>query len=265
MKNLEKFQKNGVHEKGLLCAYLSGLAYLDITKIVNHLNNQGCHRVEVFKMKSLEYFTCYIDGELFVVFRGTDTEKFSEQIKDIYVSTRMYPSVQSNGVSSYKIHTGYMKSGEKIYKDIAHILHHHDGEITFCGHSLGGVLAKYIGIRSGTMCDIYTFGAPALATYNFYKNGKFKKIINYVNNKDMIPSFGSSLYDDYNDKIYKILEDGSIVFTKLTHNGIFKPLWRFIKNILTVKSRKELQDHSVNRYIKHIYTFVSRVKKTLTS
>ena len=113
MKNLEKFQKNGVHEKGLLCAYLSGLAYLDITKIVNHLNNQGCHRVEVFKMKSLEYFTCYIDGELFVVFRGTDTEKFSEQIKDIYVSTRMYPSVQSNGVSSYKIHTGYMKSGEK--------------------------------------------------------------------------------------------------------------------------------------------------------
>ena len=115
------------------------------------------------------------------------------------------------------------------------------------------------------MCDIYTFGAPALATYNFYKNGKFKKIINYVNNKDMIPSFGSSLYDDYNDNIYKILEDGSIVFTKLTHNGIFKPLWRLIKNILTGKSRKELQDHSVNRYIKHIYTFVSRVKKTLTS
>lgn len=249
-----------VHDKGVFCAYLSMLAYLPEKQIIEHLEGISINNIVVNKVRNLEYFYYIVNSEMFIVIRGTDTDSITEQVRDIITSIRVRPSIKKD--PNHIIHTGYYKAGEALYKELKNIIDIHDGGITFCGHSMGGVLATYVGIRSDTMCDIFTFGAPSLASSEFYKNRSFKRLVKYVNNKDLIPSYGSRIYSDYLEKVYKMNGEDEIEFVNRTPELFVKPLLMLIFNKLFGKTATQLQDHSIKRYYKSLYTFIRRKQQT---
>jgi hypothetical protein len=161
----------------------------------------GFELLETICVQSTQAFACKRskDGEppyVVIAFRGTEKQKVSDWLTD----ARAVPTQ----VDSAKVHSGFWKaltrdSGndqKTVHDRIAAILESdaardRDGNalpVFITGHSLGGALALLAtrNLASNINGACYTFGAPRVASYEFFETLK-TPVYRVVNSSDVVP------------------------------------------------------------------------------
>ncbi len=163
------------------------------------LKKSGFDLLETINIKSSQAFVCKRNVEkeqsyLVIAFRGTEDE-ISDWLTDIYALP--------THVGSTKVHTGFNNAfrvntdkGKTIENILSDILKSEQAlsdkgdllPLFLTGHSLGGALAllatKHLASDVNGAC--YTFGAPRVASYEYFDNIK-TPVYRVVNSSDIVP------------------------------------------------------------------------------
>ena len=173
---------------------------LSLDAFRNVLGNSGFSLVDVIAIRETQGFVCKrtIAGEppyLVLAFRGTE-KKISDWLTDL----RCVPTVEGKT----KVHTGFLdaftknvdadgKSVEEAVRDILARPEAKDEQgnplpLFVTGHSLGGALALLATrlIASDVTGACYTFGAPRIGNYEFFRFIK-TPVYRVVNSSDVVP------------------------------------------------------------------------------
>ena len=173
---------------------------LSLGAFKNVLENSGFSLVEVIHIRETQGFLCRrtIADEppyLVLAFRGTE-KKISDWLTDL----RCVPTVEGK----IKVHTGFLEAftknldadGRTVEEMVRNILaqpetkdeHGNPLPLFITGHSLGGALALLATklIASDITGACYTFGAPRIANYEFFRFIK-TPVYRVVNSSDIVP------------------------------------------------------------------------------
>lgn len=248
--DIDKLDFTNPHDKALLCAYLCTISY-------QNKNDQKKWLSERFELEYFESDVCYDTLQYYVIYdtfrkyafvvvRGTDIKNFKSQWKDLLISFRFWPKKISNS----KAHNGYVRAGSALIRaveDSVSRAEKADYKIVFTGHSLGGVLAKYIACMLNKKAEVYTFGAPCLARNEFYHNVSNIVLYKYRMEGDLVPMFPSLLYDDIFGIEFEISRANINVDTK-KRKGVLLPLLYLSKFKLFSSVFGTLKSHNMKYY-----------------
>lgn len=257
MKNYN-FDYNKTHELGMLCAYLSMLAYDSATTKKNIWLSRFFSEYELYEdsVGNLQYDLIFDEANkyVFVSIRGTETDSFIEASRDLWVSLQFW-SKKLEG-NKY-IHTGYYKAGERLKEKIFPILRKYDDyNVVFTGHSLGGVLSKYLGFVYESKSKVYTFGSPRLGSKGIFKNTPCS-LHCYINIMDLIPLYHPR-YHDCKDVNYVLTSKG-FQHSSMTSESSFVPVMSLITSTLRKSNSGNLSDaHSIKNYVKSMSRVLRR-------
>lgn len=159
-----------------MAAKLSQEAYLDDHEVYFSDEHTGTYG-----------FLQIVDGDLYVVYRGTDNIK--DLLIDLQTTKKNIP--YNNYKTDILIHSGFLESYESVRTEVTQkIFHDYESynNIYFCGHSLGTVcilnLLDIIYNFHDKKClqnkkiYCYTFGAPAVGNMAF-ANSTNKRMIKF--------------------------------------------------------------------------------------
>lgn len=249
------FNYNNQDSMASLCSYLSMLSYENtetqqkwFSKLFSEYDFVNSSH------KSLQY-SIIMDNKnkyIFFVIRGTDTNNYRESLRDILVSMKVW----HRKIGDSKFHTGYSNNGD-ILKDIflEYIHTYKDYHVVFTGHSLGGVIAKYIATNSNNNSDCYTYGAPRLSDNPV--SSKRVNMFNYINVGDSIPLWYPSYKMSKKDTYY-ILPTEVIHHDKITDSSsigtkaMVSSLYKLLRNTLIGDKVGSLAGHSIKNYIRRL-------------
>lgn len=252
------FDLNNKDSKALLCSYLSMLAYKSKStqeKWLSKFFKEG-YELIVDARKNLQ-FSIIRDTKnkyLFVAIRGTDTNSSKESFADLSVSLQVW----SRKVRGYKVHNGYAKAGNRLLNIFNKVLKlYPDHKIIFTGHSLGGVLAKFVAIESDINCECFAYGAPRLAESSYYEDTRKASVFNYININDLIPLWYPK-YHDVRKKSYILMSSSQISNVDIRTDKIVRPLYTLVRNTILGNVLVGLESHSIKNYIRHIKRIVRK-------
>lgn len=258
--DINKLDYQNPHDVALLCSYLSSIAYMDSTNQRAWLNERLCmDYFESSSYKNLQYFIVYdrVNNNAYFVIRGTEINKFRKEWRDLRVSIYMCPK-KANGS---KGHYGYITAGENLLKRIQPAIEKaHDAgfNVILTGHSLGGVLAKYIGCMVKIPNRVFMFGSPCLAKSDFYKDMDHTKVYKYRNRGDIIPYYPSLLYNDKFGELYR-LYNGTINKDRLRRRFLI-PLIFMTQITLFALFFKGIKRHSMTLYTLNLLKYQKKNK-----
>lgn len=256
---LYDFNYRNNDDLGMLCAYLSMIAYENDIKVQEKWLSRFIGNFEILNdtcNKNLQYSIIRdIDKKtIFVAVRGTETHSLKEAIRDLWVSLQFWP-IKPNITSddNTKIHYGYNKAGRALFNKVMPTIHKNypDHELVFCGHSLGGVLAKYMGLLYASKSKVFAYGAPRLGSKGLFKTNPKTDLHNYVNIMDLIPLFYPKYHDckDYN---YFLTGKSQVSHTIIDSDSYFKPIISLVLKTLFGGKFVALKSHSIKNYIRHL-------------
>ena len=173
---------------------------LNLDAFGNVLANSGFSLVNVINIRETQGFVCKrnVGNEppyLVLAFRGTE-KKISDWLTDV----RCQPKV----VGKTRVHSGFLKAftknvgaeGRTVEELVREILDRPDTKdeegrplpLFITGHSLGGALALLATrlIASDVTGACYTFGAPRIGNYEFFRFIK-TPVYRVVNSSDIVP------------------------------------------------------------------------------
>lgn len=111
-------------------------------------------------------FVAMLDGVIYVCFRGTEPDSFTDMISDIKFALSTF---RGEG----KVHTGFLSSYTELKsKGLEKYLNFltttwPDAPIIFCGHSLGGALATLAAISYPKRALLISIGSPRVGNRAF--------------------------------------------------------------------------------------------------
>jgi len=248
-QDINNLDHNNIDDVALLCSYLCTISYQSNDTQQKWLSER--FDMSYFKSSSfdtLQYYVAFDETNMkaFFVVRGTDIKRFKDEWMDLIISLRLWPK----SVKSTKGHSGYLRAGSDIHKSMKKDLKHAHTkgyEIILTGHSLGGVLAKYVGCESGYTSTVITFGAPCLAKSKFYDGCEKTTIYKYRMDGDLIPQFPSLLYDDAYGKEL-LLKRGNVSDDHKDRKGIILPFLYLTKIAIFYKLFTAAKSHSMKYY-----------------
>lgn len=176
------------------------------------------------------------DKSLIIAFKGSSTHH------DIltFLDLKQTPFNFCN--SSVLVHNGILRMFESIENDLSNYIfnppkYNTYKYITFCGHSLGGSLAKFAAAYYGNISNhniniaCHTFGAPLIGNQEFidWTNNNTNEIYDIINKNDVVPLLPLLPCLNYKDD---------------TKNKIILNTTNTSSNIL--------QEHDLDTYIKNI-------------
>ena len=176
-------------EKASLMAKLSKLSYLKFEKsdieLKDELLKLGFSLEALFIDFDVEKGTgtqAFMAANLnfrTIVFRGTENDGF-----DILTDLKAVPKEIDGG----RVHSGFWLAYKSIEPEVEKALKDKDNlPLIVAGHSLGGALAMISALRLGSeVSEIYTFGAPAIATIGVMRRIE-APIYRFVNSGDIVP------------------------------------------------------------------------------
>ncbi len=123
-------------------------------------------------------FVAERDGTLYVVFRGTQLNRFEDLVTDLM-------SISEKDCGAGRVHAGFTKTFERteVKDHLRNLLANRSGKVVFTGHSLGGAMATLAAASFGKAGDpLITFGSPRVGDPVFAAELKRKglKIDRYV-------------------------------------------------------------------------------------
>ena len=166
-------------------------------------------------------------------------------------------------VNGTKAHNGYVRAGNHMYSIMKHDLKEaklKGYDIILTGHSLGGVLAKYVGCMSHVDTTVISFGAPCLAKSDFYDNCKKTKVYKYRMDGDLIPMFPSLFYEDIFGEEF-LLKRGNVVIDTEDRKGFIAPLLFLAKIKMFYKLFTAVKTHNMKYYTLNLLRKYKKDKK----
>lgn len=123
-------------------------------------------------------FVAERNGTLYVVFRGTQLNRFEDLITDL-------TAISEKDCGAWRVHAGFTKAFERheVEGRLRKLLANRSGKVVFTGHSLGGAMATLAAASFGKADDpLITFGSPRVGDPVFATELKRKglKIDRYV-------------------------------------------------------------------------------------
>ena len=241
--------------RSLLFAEVSMMSYLSIEETNKAAGKLGFIDGKFFNSDGSQAYMFVTKHDTVVVFRGTEPNEWNDIRADANALTAVSETVG-------RIHRGFKTEVDDLWPYLKKELEPNELPLWFCGHSLGGAMAKICArrclvspIRSEPE-ELYTFGSPRVGNGEYVRSVEMTHY-RWVNNNDIVtrvpPVFlgyrhsGKEIYINNVGTIQEI-------------NG-----WRRIKDRLSgflgglVRWRiDQLSDHSTLDYIDHIYSAVRK-------
>ncbi len=181
---------------------IKGVDSLEFFKKI--LERSDFELIDTIDLMETQAFACkrVKEGEspyVVIAFRGTE-KKFSDWLTD----ARALPTTDSDNTAGTRVHGGFKKAllenedGEArtVFKHVEDILDRPEAKdaagkplpVFITGHSLGGALALLTAreLPQDLIGACYTFGAPRVANYDYFKKTK-TPVYRVVNSSDIVP------------------------------------------------------------------------------
>jgi len=150
-------------EGARLAVKLARLAYRDATSARTGVEALGLGEFAFFDAASTQAFIAVGSGRRYLAFRGTQTNKPIDWIRDAQFLPRQ-------GEYGAKVHSGFYTALDEVWDDVSAALAGTD-PVVLTGHSLGAALATLAAARledSGQSIEgVFTFGQPRTGQREF--------------------------------------------------------------------------------------------------
>ena len=151
-----------------IAAELSLLSYNHPQFIEKILVRYGFKQIRYFQGNEYDGqgFVAYLKGVVYVCFRGTEPDSFTDMVSDIKFALTTF---EGEG----KVHTGFLSAYKELESNgLAQYLKfmtktHPNARLVFCGHSLGGAMATLASTRYPEKGQLITFGSPRVGNRKF--------------------------------------------------------------------------------------------------
>jgi triacylglycerol lipase len=242
-----------VPRRSLLFAEVSMISYLSIEQCNIAAGKLGFTDGKFFNCGGAQAYWFQNEHDSVVVFRGTEVNDWNDIQADVNALTALAETVG-------KVHRGFKAEVDEIWPHIENALEPNELPLWFCGHSLGGAMAKICAgrcmlsfIRSEPE-ELYTFGSPRVGCKRYVNHVKLQHY-RWVNNNDIVTRVPPVMFGYRHSGEEKYID----------HVGRLKNLngWRrfsdrlqgFLGGLRKLKI-DQLSDHSATEYIDRIFSIV---------
>jgi len=230
----------------LKAALFAKYAYKDGTKNVvknKTFENFGEYECQYYKKNNTEFYTISNEYDIYFCFRGTS------DIKDAFDVMQTWAE---RDTEIGKVHSGFYENAMDVMPIVKTILKNNKKRVFFVGHSLGGAIAKIIGMKNPDIKNltVITFGEPKSCRDKFHVyNQTYIRIVNHC---DVAPRIRCPFtFGVRNEIVVYINRKGELIMNPgLTYMWVdvlmtnFKSFWDFSKN--------PIADHYIDSYIKEL-------------
>ena len=241
--------------RSLLFAEVAMMCYLSPEETNKAAGKLGFIDGKFFNSDGSQAYMFVTKHDTVLVFRGTEPTEWNDIRADANALTALSETVG-------RVHRGFKTEADDIWPYIEKELKSNELPLWFCGHSLGGAMAKICAgrclvsaIRSEPE-ELYTFGSPRVGNKEYVRNVDLTHY-RWVNNNDIVTRVPPVLlgYRHSRHELY------------INNVGIVQEVsgWRRVKDRLAgflgglVRFRiDQLSDHSTVDYIDHIYSAVRK-------
>ena len=241
--------------RSLLFAEVAMMSYLSPEETNKAAGKLGFIDGKFFNSDGSQAYMFVTKHDTVLVFRGTEPTEWNDIRADANALTALSETVG-------RVHRGFKTEADDIWPYIEKELKSNELPLWFCGHSLGGAMAKICAgrclvsaIRSEPE-ELYTFGSPRVGNKEYVRSVDLTHY-RWVNNNDIVTRVPPVLlgYRHSGHELY------------INNVGIVQEVsgWRRVKDRLAgflgglVRFRiDQLSDHSTVDYIDHIYSAVRK-------
>jgi triacylglycerol lipase len=143
-------------------AKISNISYLMEAEAAAKFKELGFDVVKFFDRKGAQAYLVENDMETVLVFRGTEITQASDIKADL--------DIIKNKTNDGRIHKGFKKELEKIWKEITPYIERNKKTLSLTGHSLGAAMATIAASHiEEKVSELVTFGSPRVGNRKFVK------------------------------------------------------------------------------------------------
>ena len=232
--------------KALLFAELAMISYNDESEASRAAEAIGFPEATLFDNDGSQAFRFRNDHDCVLAFRGTEPNEWNDIEADVNVGTVL-------AETAGKVHRGFKREVDDLWPMLEEVLGVNEHPLWFCGHSLGGAMAKISAGRcfrshiASNPQGLFTYGAPRVGDRTYVSYTKFAHY-RFVNNNDIVcrlpPRWlgychsGEEIYFNSKDRIQRVTG-------WLRSRDRFRGAWRAL-----LKGKIDaLADHKIHRYI----------------
>ena len=170
--------------RSLLFAEISMISYLELQQCNIAAGKIGFTDGKFFTCEGAQAYWFQNKYDSVVVCRGTEVNEWNDIQADVNALTAVAETVG-------KVHRGFKYEVDEIWPLIEEALEPNRLPIYFCGHSLGGAMAKICagrctlsGLRSEPE-ELFTYGSPRVGCRRYVNHVKLEHF-RWVNNNDIV-------------------------------------------------------------------------------
>lgn len=242
-----------VFEQSLLFAEVSMISYLSIEECNIAAGKLGFTDGKFFNCGGSQAYWFQNKHDSVVVFRGTEACEWNDIQADANALTALAETVG-------KVHRGFKTEVDDIWPHIEKELEKNTKPLWFCGHSLGGAMAKICAGRcmlsyiKSEPEGLFTYGSPRVGCRRYVNHVKLNHF-RWVNNNDVVTRVPPVLMG-YRHSGTEMYLDRMGRFKKLNGWGRVKDRFKGFLAGLRRGRIDQLSDHSVVDYIDNLFKIV---------
>lgn len=242
-----------VLRRSLLFSEISMISYLSIEQCNIAAGRLGFTDGKFFNSEGAQAYNFWNEWDSVVVFRGTEADDWNDIKADVNAITAIAETVG-------KVHRGFKEEVDHLWPYLEEVLKDNKLPLWFCGHSLGGAMARIAAgrclishIRSEPE-ELYTFGSPRVGCKRYVNHVQMKHF-RWVNNNDIVTRVPPTLLgyrhsgiEMYMNRFGKLKDISGWRRSSDRLQGFLKELTKFRID--------QLGDHSCVDYIENIFDVV---------
>lgn len=239
--------------RSLLFAETAMIAYLAIEECNIAAGKLGFTDGKFFNCGGAQAYWFQNEFDSVVVFRGTEARDWNDIKADVNAWTEVAETVG-------KVHRGFKQEVDEIWPHIEKELEKNDKPLWFCGHSLGGAMAKICAGRcmlsyiKSEPEELYTYGSPRVGCRRYVNHVKLQHY-RWVNNNDIVPRMPPTFLGYRHSGVEMYLDHVG----RLTKLSGWKRVSDRVKGFFSGLRRgkiDQISDHSAIQYIDNIFAIV---------
>lgn len=241
-----------VHERSLLFAKLSAIAYSEPKAAKKAVKELGFTEVEFYELDGAQAYRFQNKTDMVIACRGTQPSEFNDIKADLKAAPVLAETVG-------RVHMGFKKEVDELWPMVKEdLLDKNNADVTvwFTGHSLGAAMTTIMASRCEddpampNIEEIYTYGSPRVGWRKYVKSLDCKHH-RWVNNNDIVTRVPLAVmgYVHHGQEHYM---NAYGLERKLTTWQRIKDRWRGMWMGIKSGSIDNFSDHSMVNYITNL-------------